>query len=108
MFFIAFDLVFIIRKTPSYKDQIKGDKQHRYDSLFKYLAADTVNSPDSYNYFLNLAQLIFPLRDNHLGFYQLAGYDHFKTRESIDSFMTTKEFLGYPAYTINTDSLKTE
>lgn len=98
----------ILQKTPSFKAQIKGDKLSFYNALYDRLASDTTNTPNSYNYFYNLSQLIFPLRDNHLGFYQLPNFNNFKTKESIDSFLTTKEFLNYPTCNINIDSLKTE
>lgn len=96
----------IVEKTASFKAQIKGDKLSNYNDLYNRLASDTTNNANSYKYFYNLAQLLFPLRDNHLGFYQLPNYNHFKTKESIDSFVTTKEFLDYPTCKINIDSLK--
>lgn len=98
----------IIKKTPSYKSQIKGDKQDFYHSLYEQLATDTISNPNSIKYFYNLSQLIFPLKDNHIGFYQIANFDNFKTKENIDSFITTKEFLDYPTCNIDIDSLKTE
>lgn len=97
----------ILEKTPSFKAQIRGTKLSYYNDLQKRLASDTTNNPNSYKYFYNLAQLLFPLRDNHLGFYQLPNYNNFKTKESIDSFVATKEFLDYPICKINIDSLKT-
>ncbi|MES2374028.1 MAG: S41 family peptidase [Bacteroidota bacterium] len=97
----------ILQKTPSYNEQIKGEKLIAYDSLYQYLVSDTVNNPGSYHYFYNLSQLIFPLRDNHLGFYQVPDYDRFKTQATIDSFVASRDFLEYPEYKINIDSLKT-
>jgi Peptidase family S41 len=96
----------IVGKTSSFKAQIKGDKLSNYNDLYKRLASDTTNIPNTYQYFYNLAQMLFPLRDNHLGFYQLPNYDYFKTKESIDSFVKTKEFIDYPSSNINIDSLK--
>lgn len=98
----------ILQKTPSYKAQIKGEKLVFYNALYNRLVADTIANSNSYNYFYNLAQLIFPLRDNHLGFYELPNYNNFKTKESIDSFLTAKEFLSYPTCKVNIDSLKAE
>ena len=98
----------IVEKTASFKAQIKGDKLSYYHNLYKRLASDTVSNPNSYKYFYNLSQLLFPLRDNHLGFYQLPNNNHFRTKESIDSFISTKEFRDYPTYKINIDSLKIE
>lgn len=99
-------LKFVLQKTPSYKSQIKGDKQALFNSLYERLASDTTSNPHSFNYFYNLSQLIFPLKDNHLGFYQIAAYDNFKKKDRIDSFIGTKEFLDYPTFHINIDSLK--
>ncbi len=98
----------VIQKTPSYRVQIKGDKLEQYKTLYDNLASDTVADPNSYRYYYNLVQLLFPIRDNHLGFYQIPNFDHFKTKETIDSFVATKEFRDYPTVDINFDSLKNE
>ena len=60
----------ILKKTPSYKDQIKEQALVSYNELFERLKSDSVNKTSDYQYFYNLAQLFFPIRDNHLGFYQ--------------------------------------
>jgi hypothetical protein len=98
----------IVQKTASYKAQIKNDKQAHYTALYERMTLDTTSTLNSYKYFYNLSQLIFPLRDNHLGFYQIPDYNNFKTKQSIDSFTKTKEFLDYPTYKIDIDSLKNE
>ena len=51
----------ILRKTPSYKDQIKGQSLISYDSLFEKLLSDTVKNASDYKYFYNLAQLFLLL-----------------------------------------------
>lgn len=99
-------LKFVLQKTPSYKSQIKGNKQALFNTLYERLASDTTSNPHSFKYFYNLSQLVFPLKDNHLGFYQIAAYDNIKNKERIDSFIGTKEFLDYPTFHINIDSLK--
>jgi hypothetical protein len=81
----------ILQKTPSYKDQIKKQNLISYNSLFEKLLADTVKNPSDYKYFYNLAQLFFPIRDNHLTFYQIA------------NFPTATD---YPTFKGNSDSLK--
>jgi hypothetical protein len=79
----------ILQKMPSYKDQIKGQSLVTYNELIKALERDTVNDPSSYKYFYNLSRLLFPIRDNHLGFYQTRNivseedYPHFQG--NIDS-----------------------
>src|SRR5436190_23484281 len=96
----------ILQKTPSYKDQIKGQALVSYTELFKKLKAETVHNPSDYLYFYNLAQLFFPIRDNHLGFYQIIDDNDFKDQASYEKFMTTKEFKDFPKLAINIDSLK--
>jgi hypothetical protein len=55
-----------IQQTPSYKDQFKGDKKYRqlYESLRKDL-----KTTDELIIYQQLLKLIYPLKDNHLGFY---------------------------------------
>jgi hypothetical protein len=96
----------ILQKTPSYKAQVKGEKRSLYNALYDRLVSDSIHTPTNYGYFYNLAQLLFPLRDNHLGFYQVPNYSNFKDKESISRYVETKAFLEYPSYTINIDSLK--
>ncbi len=96
----------ILEKTPSYKAQIKGGRLRAYDSLYNQLANDTTGDIEGYQYFFNLSQLLFPIRDNHIGFYQLPDYSNFRNTASLDSFVATKEFLKYPHCLLNTDSLK--
>ncbi|TCS84646.1 peptidase S41-like protein [Anseongella ginsenosidimutans] len=96
----------ILERTPSFKAQIKGEKLASYRDLYGSLASDTVSDPDSYQYFYHLSQLLFPLKDNHLGFYRVHDFEKFKDKESIDKFAATKEFLAYPQCEVNIDSLK--
>ena len=96
----------ILQKTPSYKAQIKGDNLAYYTNLFNRLSADSLNHTSDYQYFYHLSQLVFPLRDNHIGFHQVTDYKHFQNKETIEYFITTKAFLDYPRININIDSLK--
>ena len=95
----------ILEKTYSFKDQIKGDKETSYNALFNQLASNPINDPDSYEYFYNLAQLIFPIRDNHLGFYKTYNEDHFKTKENLDNYIASEKFSNYPKSQLKIDSL---
>lgn len=87
----------ILKKTPSYKDQIKGQTLTDYNSLFEKLLNDPVRNVSDYKYFYNLTQLFFPIRDNHLTFYQIANFPSpadfptFKGNlDSLKSVLTTK------------------
>ena len=96
----------ILQKTPSYKDQIQGDKLAAYNALYARLVADTTGNITGYKYFYNLAQLVFPLKDNHLGFYQVSDYSNFKNKDAIENYIKTAAFSAYPSYEIDIDSLK--
>jgi hypothetical protein len=59
--------------------------------LYNALYNDEVNSASEFKYFYNLSQLFFPIKDNHLGFYQVDG---------------TKPVNSPPVFNGNIDSLK--
>lgn len=96
----------ILQKTPSYKAQITGEQLTEYNRLYQQLAIDTISDPIDYKYFFNLSQLIFPLRDNHIGFYQHANYNNFTNKESVDRYIASTEFSKHPRIDINIDSMK--
>lgn len=96
----------ILQKTPSYKDQIKGQTLTDYNNLFERLLSDTVRNVSDYKYFYNLAQLFFPIKDNHLGFYQTLDENNFKDRPTFEKYMESKEFKDFPKCNLNIDSLK--
>lgn len=96
----------LVENTASFKAQIKGERKTEFNALYTRLASENISNANSYKYFYNLSQLIFPVRDNHLGFYSLPNYDLFRTKESIDSFVATKAFFDYPSTSLNIDSLK--
>jgi len=56
-----------IQKLPSYKDQLKHDSSYRqlYESLRKDL-----NTSDEFEVYQKLLQLIYPIKDNHLGLWR--------------------------------------
>lgn len=54
-----------IKQTPSYKDQLKNDKS--YVRLYETLRKD-LKSEDDFVIYQQLLKLIYPLKDNHLGF----------------------------------------
>lgn len=96
----------MVQKTPSYRAQIKGKKLAAYNELYNRLKNDSVDDPGSFKYFHNLSQLLFPLRDNHLGFFQIPIYSKYALTHSIDSIQQTREFREYASVVLNIDSLK--
>ena len=85
----------MLQKTPSYKDQIKGQNLTAYNVLFERLKSDSTYNISDYKYFYNLAQLFFPIQDNHLGFYQIGKFpkesDYPKFNGDIDSLKSVLE-----------------
>ncbi|MBS1592597.1 MAG: hypothetical protein JST07_10885 [Bacteroidetes bacterium] len=85
----------MLQKTPSYKDQIKGQNLVAYNELFERLKSDSTYKISEYKYFYNLAQLFFPIQDNHLGFYQIGNLpkesDYSKFTGNIDSLKSVLE-----------------
>ncbi len=95
----------LLRKTKSFKQQIKGD---RY-LLYQQKKAELLASPDTtfaWQRFLLLTELLNLVKDNHLGFYQRVNYQLFKTREQIDSLVAADYFRDMPSVNWNLDSLK--
>lgn len=95
-----------LQKTPSFKVQIKGKKLSSYNKLYERLAADTVAVQSDYEQFFKLSHLLFPIRDNHLGFRQSPRFSNFKDSVSINNYVASAEFLNYPGVRLNIDSLK--
>lgn len=56
-----------ILKMPSYKDQLKHDKTYR--KLYENLRKD-LTSNDEFEIYQKLLQLIYPIKDNHLGLWR--------------------------------------
>ncbi|UZR96092.1 S41 family peptidase [Chondrinema litorale] len=61
----------LLKKTPSYKSQIKGKDAKQYQRLVQHLEWRVRNTSDQFECFCKLAELFDPIKDNHLGFYQL-------------------------------------
>jgi len=82
-----------IQQTPSYKDQLKGDK--KYQQLYETLRKD-LKTTDDFEVFQKLAQLISPLRDNHLGFWRKpdSSYNYIPHQYQIDSTSIVNKYIN--------------
>jgi hypothetical protein len=97
----------LLRKTKSYKQQIKGARKQ----LYQQKKAELLESPDTtfaWQRFLLLTELLDLVKDNHLGFYQRVNYQLFKTREQIDSLNAVGYFRDLASVNWDLDSLKHE
>lgn len=60
-----------VKKTPSYKDQITGQRKAEYDLQFERLKIASVKL-NAFDSLYKLSSLLWPIKDNHLGFYQVS------------------------------------
>ncbi len=97
----------ILKKTPSYKDQIKNESLKSYNQLYEKLFFDT-SDLSSLNRFCKLAQLFFPIRDNHMVFYQKYKETDYKDSTSYSIYRNTAGFKAHQFLNINYDSLETK
>lgn len=100
----------VLQNTPSFKDQVRGNKKKEYENLYDSLKNDTMHLRNANDVFFNLVQLFFPFRDNHLGFYQLPhvflAKSQFSDSTAIHSYRRHEAFLTYPNSGVNVDSLE--
>lgn len=102
----------ILMKTPSYKHQIKGVKKDNYIQLYQKLKTRASNIKTDFDNFYYLSQLIIPLKDNHLAFWQSSNnglsYSKFADSLFIRNYRESKEFKNYPKVSVSMDSLERE
>ena len=84
-----------IQKLPSYKDQLKNDNGYRqlYDRLRKEL-----NTSDEFEVYQKLLQLIYPLKDNHLGLWRKpdSSYKFSYLKPELDLTQLETKYADYP------------
>ncbi|MBP7557097.1 MAG: hypothetical protein KA821_12560 [Chitinophagaceae bacterium] len=102
------DLHSFLRKTYSYKDQISGKAEKTYYSMMDSLAHEQPKS--DHEYFRLLAQMVEPLRDNHLFLYEKPKQEITSAQFADTAFMrryrSSASFLNFPAVALNLDSLE--
>lgn len=96
-----------LQKTPSYKHQIKGKASKAYQKLYDSLSRLNGDQFSSLDYFSTLSQLFFPLRDNHLGFYESYDASVFNDTAAYRKFREKLEATSYASINLNLDSLNT-
>lgn len=100
----------MLKKTPSYKDQVKGDKVQEFERYYQSLRTDTLPAGNSFDNYYKLVRLFFPLRDNHLGFIQQPSTTISTTDLSnpaaVARYRASTFFKSYPTTAINLDSLE--
>jgi hypothetical protein len=101
-----------VRKTPAYKDQVRGKHAVDYEALYQAVRNDTVQPNGYFHDYHKLVRLLFPLRDNHFGFNQYPAAvlkaSDFTNPDSVRKFRESPYFKYYPRSSLNLDSLETE
>lgn len=84
-----------IQALPSYKDQLKKDKS--YHQLYESLRKD-LNTNDEFEVYQKLLKLIYPIKDNHLGFYRNpdSSYRFNYLRPKFDLAGSENKYSNYP------------
>lgn len=88
-----------IQQTPSYKDQLKGDKS--YQQLYENLRKD-LKTTDDFEAYQKLLKLIHPIKDNHLGFYRKpdSSYKFAYLKPAIDLKELEQKYVSAPKESI--------
>lgn len=96
----------VLQQTPSFKAQIKGEALARYKKLYDSLGKLDGDRLSSSDYFISLSQMFFPIRDNHLGFYEVFDNKHLADTASYRKFRMDLEKASYETVLLDLDSLK--
>jgi hypothetical protein len=100
-----------LQKTPSYKDQIRGDKAVAYIKLYEKLKMQIIPA-SSLDTFYTLSKLLWPIKDMHLGFHQTydssINFKMLQDHQFIKKYRASAAFKNHPRVNINLDSLETE
>jgi len=98
-----------VKKMPSYKNQMKEGSKADYQKLYENLKKQSAKAGDSFACYKILAQLLFPLKDNHLGLWQhpteeISG-QMIVNADFIAKYRDSDAFKNFPVVNINIDSL---
>ena len=99
-----------IKKLPSYKDQIKDDRKIEFEKRYNELRQDTSNLKSDDVVFSRMTRLLFPLKDNHIGYHQSLSLYPNKSNladgDFIKKYKASDAFINYQRTNLNVDSLR--
>ncbi len=100
-----------LSKTPSFKQQIKGNALKEYNTLYQKLKTDTLHLKTDFDDFVHFSQLFFPIKDNHLGFMQIdikVAFDSTseKNAQYVAAYKASKANKDFPTINLHLDSLE--
>lgn len=100
----------IIKKTPSFKSQIKGQRKKEFDKLYEKLTSKVDEKNTDLQHFEILSELVGQINDNHfvLQYIPDTSFDwkRYSDKLYVSKFLKKDYLLNHPKVTINIDSLE--
>ena len=100
----------IIKKTPSFKSQIKGQRKKEFDKLYEELTSKVDEKNTDLQHFEILSELVGQISDNHfvLQYIPDTSFDwkRYSDKLYVSNFLKKDYLLNHPKVIINLDSLE--
>ncbi len=100
----------IIKKTPSFKSQIKGQRKKEFDELYEKLTSKVDEEKTDLQHFEILSELVGQINDNHfvLQYIPDTSFDwkRYSDKLYVSNFLKKDYLLNHPKVIINIDSLE--
>ena len=100
----------IIKKTPSYKSQIRGHKKNEYNKLYNELKLKINERNNDLQHFELLSQLVGKINDNHfvLQYIPDTSFDwkRYSDKSYVSQFLKRDYLINHPKVRFNSDSLE--
>lgn len=103
-------LLEILKKLPSFRDQVRGEKIIRFDQLVDSIKKEAGFAKTDFEHFSLLSLLFHQVKDNHLGFYQVLNeypeQSKFTDPVFVEKYKSGIAFKQFPSVSLNIDSLE--
>lgn len=103
-------LLEIMKKLPSFRDQVRGEKIIRFNRLVDSIRTEGRFVKTDFEHFSLLSILFHQVKDNHLGFYQVLNeypeQSKFTDPSFIEKYKSGIAFKQFPSVSLNIDSLE--
>ena len=100
----------IIKKTPSFKSQIKGQRKKEFDKLYEKLTLKVDEKNTELQHFEILSELVGQINDNHFVLQYIPDtsfdWERYSDKLYVSKFLKKDYILNHPKVKINIDSLE--
>ena len=100
----------LIKKTPSFKSQIKGQRKKEFNKLYEILTSKVDEKNTDLQHFEILSELVGQINDNHfvLQYIPDTSFDwkRYSDKLYVSEFLKKDYLFNHPKVIINTDSLE--